>query len=122
MTLHLLIDFFCPSKQAQQALAPDTQTEIGVALDCSEGKSGALSYLVLTSVLDTACGTGLEDASCPLFKLCLYPLQLAAIPLGHAALYTAILILLKGHEKCGWVARETRMKREERNHGRFLKR
>lgn len=35
----------------------------------SEGQSGGLSPPVLGSVLDTACGTGLEDASCLLFKL-----------------------------------------------------
>lgn len=78
-----------------------------MALYGREGQSGGLSYLVLRSVLDTACGTGLEDASCPLFKHCAYPLQLAGTPLGHAALCTAILILLDGHEKCGWVVRET---------------
>lgn len=72
-----------------------------------KGNLVCLSYLVLGSVLDTAYGTGLEDALVLPLSTASIPLQLAGTPLGHAALCTAILIFLKGHEKCGWMARET---------------
>lgn len=48
------------------------------------GVKGTPAVSLLRSVLDTAGGTGLEDAaaSCLLFRLCISPLQSAGAPLG----------------------------------------
>lgn len=93
-----------------------------------EGQSGGPTPLVLRSVLDTACGTGLEDASCPPFKLRIQPLQLAGTSPGPSCtLHSHIdFFFLEGHEKCGLCGEsnwgmEGRRRCWWRNRGSFLK-
>lgn len=92
---------------ANQAAVAEKEREKrrGKARCRGEGQSGSLSHLVLRSVLDTACGTSLEDTSCPPVKPRIQPLQLPCSSPGPSCTLHSHIDFLEGQEKCGWVVR-----------------